>query len=793
LFADGEKPKAIAAVRVTVPPVIDGLLNEQCWKNAPAAGDFTQYEPVEGARPSEWTMVRVLYDDRMLYVGVTCLDGNPRGIVRQLSRRDRSTEADRVTVMLDSYFDRKTAFVFSANVSGVKTDGILSQEGLVYDLSWDAVWEVQTRVVKEGWSAEFAIPFNALRFSGAESDTVWGINIRRYISRKKETDDWVMVPHGESSQISRWGLLTGIANMTPPLRLEVQPYGSVSRSFGSQGASTDGRAGVDLKYGIGRSFTLDATVNPDFGQVEVDAAVLNLTVFETLYPEKRPFFVEGSQMFTFGSTVDNTSLGLFFSRRIGKQPSGSTAVVAPIGGRVEANPQLTTIYGATKLSGRSAGGLSVAALAAATAPEYSTVIDSSGAPSKIMTEPRALYSVLRLKQDLDGGSWVGMEGTLASRQGQSPALSGGIDWNLRFAGATHTLDGYLAGTRVTPLPGETRTGGAGRLLIGRISADHWYYNTSFDFATLKFEANDLGYFARPRDLGGFSQLLYMQNTPQGIFRRYVVSVVPDYRWNWEGYPTLMRLEFSAAGYLTTFWDVNLLYRHGFSAYDDEEKGIIGLYHRPAAEHVALQVISDERRAVSATAMLTYERDHLTKASTVASLGLTIRPVSWLELGPAVLFENTLREESPVYSGGQYATVTVDQLPRTLFADRDLQQVNVELRGTLTFTRTLSLQFFLQTLFARAKYQDYRALQSSTTFVPVPDPVPPYDFNQSSLNANVLLRWEYLPGSTVYLVWTQERFGAIAEYARDFGETFHDTFLLPHDDVVMLKVNYWLGW
>lgn len=786
-------PKTVVAERIESPLLIDGLLNEYAWKYAHAVGDFTQYEPAEGELPTEWTAVRVLYDDRTLYIGVICIDGNPRGIVRQLSRRDRSTEADKITVMIDSYFDRKTAFVFSTNVSGVKTDGILSQEGLVYDLSWDAVWEVRARIVREGWSAEFAIPFNALRFAGGEKDTAWGINFRRYISRKKETDDWVMVPHGETSQISRWGILKGIRGLKPPLRLEVQPYVSASLPFGSQGGSLDGMAGVDLKYGIGRSFTVDATINPDFGQVEVDASVLNLTVFETLYPEKRPFFVEAAQMFSFGTTVDNTSLGLFFSRRIGKQPSGSLFVTAPQGGRVEANPQLTTIYGAAKVSGRSAGGFSVAALSAATAPEYSRVIDSSGVASRITTEPRGLYSVVRLKQELDGNSWVGVEGTAASREGQNPALSAGIDWNLRFAGETHTLDGYIAGTRIVPQAGTVWTGAAGRLLIGRISAEHWYYNTSFDFATKEFEPNDLGYFARPRDAGGFSQILYWENAPAGIFRRYGFSFVPDYRWNWEGRPTLMQVEATAAGFFSVFWDAVLTYQHRFPAYDDEQRGIIGLYRKPAADRVSLQLISDERQTVSGRATIAAEVDRRNKGSFSASLAVTVRPLSWVELVPAVLFESTSGEETPVYEGGRYALATVNGRPATLFADRDLQQMNIEFRGTLTFTRSLSLQFFLQTLLARGRHGGYRALTGPAAFEPVNLPPASYDLNQTSLNANVLLRWEYLPGSTVYLVWTQARYGVTGVYARDFGESLRQTFLLPHDDLVMLKVNYWLGW
>ena len=329
--------KEITAVRVERGPVLDGVLSEDLWKQADAVLDFTQFDPVEGALPSELTSVRILYTDHALYVGVICYDARPQGIVRQLTRRDRSTEADRFTVMIDSFRDRQSAFVFSTNVSGIQSDGILSQAGMVYDDTWDAIWQVQTRVYRDGWSAEFEIPFHELRFAPQqEGEHGWGVNFRRYISRKHEISEWVMVPRSEQLQIPFWGTLRGVQGIQPPIHLTLVPYVSGSAEVLQQvdGGSPQwgGQAGIDLKYGLANNFTLDATVNPDFGQVEVDRAVLNLTVFETLFPEKRPFFVEGAQFFTFGASLDNSPLPLFFSRRIGKQPSGASALEPPPGG-----------------------------------------------------------------------------------------------------------------------------------------------------------------------------------------------------------------------------------------------------------------------------------------------------------------------------------------------------------------------------------------------------------------------------------------------------------------------------
>jgi hypothetical protein len=792
-----DSTKTIVAVRTLISPVIDGALNDPVWREAEPIMSFRQLEPAEGAEASESTAVRIVYDNDALYIGVLCYDTHPERIVQQMTRRDRTTESDRFTVMIDSYFDRKTAYVFSANVSGVQSDGVLSQEGVVYDLSWDAVWRVETRLVKGGWSAEFVIPFHALRFSADRGEYIWGINFRRYISRKKETDDWVVVPHNEASQIPHWGTLNGIRTITQPMHIDLQPYlsgsGAYTTALPGQPRTEDysGIGGIDAKLGLASNFTLDMTVNPDFGQVEVDQSILNLTVFETLYPEKRPFFTEGAHMFTFGSTVDNTTLGLFFSRRVGKQPGGSAYIVAPAGGRVTENPNVTTIYGAVKVTGRTSEGLSVAALSAATAPEYAELRDAAGSGSRLRTEPKGLYNVVRLKQEFEGGSWLGTEATLTARGDSLPALTGGIDWNFRLGEGTHSLDGYLAGARSSRAPGA-RDGGAGKLFLARISAEHWYYNVSFDFATRYFDPNDIGYFARPHDYGGYTQIMYWQTSQQKPFRRYAISFVPEFRWNWDGQVTRAQVEASATGFFTTFWDLSLIYLHKFSAYDDAESGILGLYRRPQAHQLRGLLMSDERKAVSGSLDVGLEWDGLRKNAWTGSLGLTLRPLSWLELTPNLLYQVVRREESAVFANGEVISLPGARGFNTLFADRNVRQMNVELRGTLTFTRTFSLQFFFQTLLAKGEYSGYRALTGEHSFTDLAIANGTYDFNQTFLHANVLLRWEYFPGSTVYLVWTQGRGDDSGADPAGLGERFREIFALPHDDAILLKISYWLG-
>lgn len=785
--------KEVTAVPVDEPPVLDGVLDEEGWRTAGPVLDFTQFDPVEGGLPTEVTAVRMLYTDRALYVGVICYDRRPEGIVQQLTRRDRSTEADRFTVMIDSFRDRQSAFVFSTNVSGVQSDGVLSQAGMVYDDSWDAVWRVQTRIYRDGWSAEFEIPFHELRFADPEGEEHrWGINFRRYISRKHEITEWVMVPRSEQLQIPFWGTLRGVRGIRPPLHLTIVPYvsGSVeSLELTAQDSPVwNGQAGVDLKYGLTNNFTLDATINPDFGQVEVDQAVLNLTVFETLFPEKRPFFVEGAQFFSFGASIDNSPLPLFFSRRIGKQPSGAYSVVAPPDGVVESNPQQTTILGALKLSGRSAGGTALGVVSAVTDREYATLRDADGNRQSVRTEPRGSYSVARVRQDFSDGSWVGAIGTLAARESMLPALSGGVDWNLRLARGTHSLDGYVALAR----PSESarpRMGVAGRLLFSRVSAEHWFYAASYDAASRTFDINDLGYFARPRDQGGYLQLLYRENSAAPPLLRYGLSAVPEARWNWDGIPTQLQAGLRSSAEFTNFWLLELNYTYRHAAYDDAEVGIIGTYRRPAGHTVEAVLATDPRAPLGAELVLIASPDVRGKNALQGYLGATIRPASWAEIMPLVGYQRVRFEETGVFVGG--GILTTENAGRTfsVFGDRDLDELDLMLRGIVTFTRTLSLQFTTQVLMARGTYSAYRRLVDATTFIPEPIDAGTYDFNTTTFNANVLLRWEYSPGSVAYLVWTQARYGDAGVYDRSFAERWGDTFSLPHDDVVLLKVSY----
>ncbi|MBI5472223.1 MAG: carbohydrate binding family 9 domain-containing protein [Ignavibacteriae bacterium] len=800
----GNSSKVIRAVRCDGQLAQDGLLHDWRWQAATPVSDFTQYYPDEGAAPTEHTSVRILFDDNALYVGVICYDSDPRGIVSQLTRRDRTAEADRFTVQIDSYHDHQTAFVFSTSVAGVQSDGFLAQDGTIYDLSYDAVWQVNTARHSEGWSAEFVIPYNAIRFSPQNSQQrtdsslrgqqyEWGINFRRYISRKRETDEWVLVPSSERLLIDKWGHVDGIERIAPPLHLSIVPYVSATAEFATETSyrprksDLSENAGLDFKYGISRNFTLDAAINPDFGQVEVDQSILNLTVFETLYPEKRPFFVEGSQMFEFGNAVDNTPLNLFYSRRIGQIPLYSSYVASLPDVTVEENPRATTILGALKMTGQTESGFSLGLLASATDEENAVVRDHAGVKSTIRTEPRGTYNILRVKQQF-GSSRLGGIATVAARNATFPAFSGGIDWNLRFEDGAYTLDGYLAGVHSSSSR-RNPDGSAGRLLFSRIAAEHWYYTLSYNFFSANFNPNDLGYFAQPRYHGGYVQLLYRENKASGWLRRYSLSVVPETRWNWDDARTHAQIDATFSADWTNFWRSTLRFVLNDRAYDDAQRGINGLYLRPVSYGLQASLITDERKPVNISLTTDFKFDEKRKSSIGTLVGVTVRPTSWIELTPLFYLEKTTNEETGVFD---FATrrIAADTLGRSLIADRDLADIEFAMRGIFTFTRTLSLQFYTQMLLPRGQYKNYRSLAATGQLIPYPSQ--DYDFNTISFQSNVLLRWEYLPGSTLYLVWTQSRDDFIDDYTIDFGPRFRDAFKLPHDDALLLKVSYWWG-
>ncbi|HLL22223.1 MAG TPA: DUF5916 domain-containing protein, partial [Kofleriaceae bacterium] len=417
-IAQAPAPMRATAVRRTGSIAIDGKLEEAVWATVPAHTEFVQRFPHEGAKATLQTKFAVLYDDHALYVGVWCADSDPRLIRRLLTRRDVDANADAVAIAVDSYHDRRTAYLFQLNAAGVQRDALLYDDSQQDD-TWDAVWTGDVAVSDGGWTAEFRIPLSQLRFSERDAHE-WGFQILRNVARTKEQTSWAPWPRSSPEMVSRFGVVSGIDHVKTGRRLELLPY--VTGGFEAMPIEdgdplnseldSRGNIGIDIKYGIGSAFTLSAAINPDFGQVEADPSRVNLSANELFFAEKRTFFLEGVDLFRFPlGNSDNTPEGAFYSRRIGAAPPSE-----PDDYEYIAMPRETTIYGAAKLTGKTRGGWSVGLLEAVTAEETATVVDGMGTRAQPIVAPLTNYAVGRLKRDFrEGKTSVGVAATAVHR------------------------------------------------------------------------------------------------------------------------------------------------------------------------------------------------------------------------------------------------------------------------------------------------------------------------------------------------------------------------------------------
>jgi hypothetical protein len=787
----GNNSKSAKAVRTTVVPRIDGNLNEPAWKLAEPISDFTQQDPDEGAPASQRTEIRILYDDDAIYFGCTMYDTEPSKIVGRLARRDDQPVSDVLSICLDTYHDHQTCFEFIINAAGLKADILQYNDGVDLDKTWDAVWDAKTSITGEGWVAEIKIPFHALRFSRQEIYE-FGLQVIRRIARNNERQMWALVRKSESGFVSKFGLLTGIENLRPSANLQIIPYvvGSgrfvpKSPSFPS-GHDFSPNAGFDFKFRPGSGLTIDATINPDFGQVEADPAVLNLTTFETFYPENRPFFIEGTQIVRFTTFGGQAGPGLFYPRRIGR----AIQVTPPPGGYVQSEPRFATILGAAKISEKTAGGLSIGILEAVTRKETATVVDASGNRTTQVVEPLSNYSLVRLKQDLMANSNVGTILTSVNRDGRSPAMTAGVDWSLKFMESVYRVDGFLAGSRAMNPLNLRVDGTAGKFNFSKDGGPHWRGSLSFDFTSPRYNVNDIGFFRRPNDYGWVGQVLYRDDEVTSLKRLWSLSSMYHLRRNFDGAEIINSVNLDGQITLPNWWFVDVTASLDDGRYDDRESRGNGLYRKPGTRTLALDVKSDKRELAVGEVVLTWGKDLRMGRFLSLKGDLELKPASNLTL--QFDLERARRDNEfawadnivPAWSSSLTSTAAV-------FANRTTDNWSFTTRGSYVFARDLTLQIYFQIFFAKGRYENYQVMLASDRFAPYPFYSRP-DFNELSFHSNVVLRWEYLPGSTVYLVWSQARLGGRGTFESTFTESFNNTFALPQDNVVLLKVSYWLS-
>jgi hypothetical protein len=871
----GRTPPLARAARITgAAPRVDGRLDDAAWDLVEPVTEFTQFNPRPGEPASERTEVRIVYDHEAIYVGARLLDGDPAGVRSQLSRRDDFSNSDAFGVAFDSYHDHRTSFSFNVNPSGVKSDAIIGNDGNSFDEGWDPVWDVATSRDSLGWSVEMRIPFSQLRYPPRASH-VWGLNLSRFIQRKAEDAAFAWRPVTERGHASFFGHLFGLEGLPQPRRLELLPYATARQEriepVVAPGAPPDpfndgsvGHAalGLDVKYGLTSNLTLDATINPDFGQVEADPAVVNLSAFESFFDERRPFFIEGADIFRSGGQQ------YFYSRRIGRQPQGFTPYRGP--GAYTETPDNATIVGAAKLSGRTGGGWSIGLLEAVTAREFATV-DSAGTRFRDEVEPLTNYAVLRAKRDYRGGaSTLGFIFTSVLRDLDEPRLSflrraawaGGLDFSSRFMRNRYSISGSFGFSNIR---GDTLaiqraqrssarynqrpdadyvdyrpyrhqlSGWTGSLSGGKVSGD-WLFNLSANATSPGFEVNDLGFQTSADDAQVNGNIRRVWTRPGKVFRFANLSVNGSSTWNFGGVRTGSRLGMNWFAQFLNYYSFNGNLNRNFSALSDNLTRGGPLGYSPSQWNGFLGFSTDFRKPWQVFIGAFYSRNELGGYGTGPFVDLSVRPTTTLSLSVGPEF-NTSRSIMQFVRSDSDLTAVPTFGRRYVFADLRQQTVNLNVRMNVTFSPTLSLQLFTQAFDATADYLTFKELVAprrrdfivygstpGSSLVPhcfddsveVPcgagAPPPSYyevdpdgpagprppttvrndDFSFRSLRGNLVLRWEYRPGSTLFAVWTTSCSASSRSPRLDFPGDFGHLCRGSGENVFALKANYWLS-
>jgi len=820
----------VEAARATGPIRVDGVLDEASWQRAQPVDDFTQVDPEEGRPVSEPTIARVLYDDEALYIGVRLADSRPPTM--RLGRRDMDLQdSDWLGVVIDSYHDHRTAFSLDLNPAGVQRDAVKSMGSggdEQDDLSWDAVWEAAATVDDGGWTAEYRIPFSQLRFRDAPVQ-VWGIQLERVIGRRREYAVLSFTPKSEPGGIPTYANLVGLRDIEPGHRLEVLPYGVARSEHVDPGpnpfrdrSKTSGSGGVDLLYRVTSDLTLNASINPDFGQVEQDPAVVNLTVYETRYDEKRPFFIEGGEIFDFGR---NTSGGqLFYTRRIGRSPQLFPPTPAAD------VPDVTTILGAAKFSGKTSSGWSLGVIEALTDREDARYMSADGSPEDFRVEPLTNYLVTRVRKDSNQGrTSVGGMLTAANRDLTTDALqaalrssayAGGVDFRLESPTRAWAVRGSAAFSRVAGTPdamvavqragnhffqrpdadhlevdaaATSLSGYSVGAAVERQGGEHWRGDLAVAATSPAFEVNDLGFQTRTdrRDVQG--TLTYQENRPGTFLRNYalVSAVRYEHNYDWQRILAIYRLQLNFR--TLEFWGGALGVSRQVRAMDDRSTRGGPLMQRPANWSGFFHVGSDSRKPVSVFTTIDGMRDEYGGWAAGLDLTAIVRtsPRWSMRIGPS--FAKSHTEAQYVGTVGDPAA-TATYGTRYLFAPLRQTTLAMETRLDYTFTPKLSFQLYVQPFISSGDYQTVGSLDAPRgySFTPWDGTAPDRDFNYRSLRGTAVLRWEYRPGSTLYLAWQQSR----SDYAAGVGDFRFSRdrealFDARPDNVFVIKASYWL--
>ncbi|MEM6645817.1 MAG: DUF5916 domain-containing protein [Bacteroidota bacterium] len=758
VLAQPARPIATAAVVADDVPHIDGRLDEPTWSSAEPLSDFVQFQPVPDAAPTEQTEARVLVGPEAIYVGMRMYDAQPMAINTRLARRDAFADTDHAVVVIDSYGDNRTGFLFRTTPGNVKVD-VLFYDDVEGDGSWDAVWDAATHRDDEGWTAEFEIPLSQLRYTGGPGPHTWGLQLVRIHHRTGEVSYWSRRDPGLDGYVSQFGTITIPADLPAPRRLEWLPYAA---SAVTQAPNADAnpfirdndmapRAGLDVKWGLSPSLTLAGTINPDFGQVEADPAQVNLSGFELFFEERRPFFVEGVDAFAMSPrrAVASERPTLLYTRRIGRSPQ-RTAFVPAFGGADDTlvftdAPQQSTILGAAKIAGQ-IGRFNVGILNATTRAEYGRYqrLDISGVmldEGRALVEPLSNYMAARARGTF-GNLIVGGLLTSVVRDTDDVAIADLLPRTASVAGvdaeymlsAAWRMTAQLSGSWVTGStdamarvqtafprlyhrpdadhvsfdPTRTSLGGwSGEVNLLKTQGKHWTGGVHLATTSPGFDANALGFQPRADFINLDGLIRYAQNTSKSRLQSWSAVLRGGAGYNYGGERVASLIVGGLSAQLPNFWDLGLTSIFTARSYDDRLTRGGPLARQPASLDLSAQLDTDSRRPVWASAEASIALDELGSQSFGGSMEVSTQPRSALRfsLGPAFSVNHIAR---------QYVTTFDDPFASSTFGTRyvfgELETTTLALtaRADWTFTPTISLQLYARPFVSSGQYASFNA-------------------------------------------------------------------------------------
>jgi hypothetical protein len=832
-------------VFVKNPPKIDGLLNDNAWKSVNWSGGFVEFEPNAGKKPSQQTEFKIVFDNNYIYVAIRAFDSEPDKINRQFCRRDGGL-GDMVAVSFDSYYDKRTAFFFGVTAAGVKDDIVFSNDGQTQDQTWDPVWYVKTNIDSLGWTAEMKIPLSQLRFS-SNSD-VWGLDIIRKIYRNGEMSSWQFIDPAKSGWISQFGQISGMSVLKPKKHIEISPYvmaGIKTYKPQKENPFETGKdwlynAGLDGKIGITNDFTLDFTINPDFGQVEADPSVVNLTAYETYYREKRPFFVENKNITQMNISWRNE--GLFYSRRIGRAPEGYPQLKNDEFAKI---PDNTRILGAVKLSGKSKNGWSLGVIESITKREFAKIFQPNKQIVFQSVEPLTNYFVFRVQKDINkGNSLLGAMLTSTYRDIKNPnllflnktATTGGIDFSQYFNNRKYLFSGKaifsnITGTKQAMLLQQissrryfqrpdvdyvhidsnltSMTGSYFNLAFAKSAIKGFRYKLSLEYRSPMLELNDIGYL---RNADRFFQMLwigYDSKEATNLFRAYNMHII-----QWLVYNT--GFEYENLGF-------NIGFRAMFNNYwgfglglENDLPGLSPDFLRGGPEmrttgslNFSADFHSNEKKKFSFSLNANYNKmQQIDTGSFGIGANITYRPVDRFNLSINANYGNN-------YNFLQYITQFEYIKPFYLFSSLSQKTLNFTFRFEINFSPNLTLQYYGAPFVSVGDYYNLkiitnsRAPEFSERYRTVPAKLsdnqiyridvngddktdyvlPNPDFNFQQYRSNLVLRWEYIPGSVIFLVWSHEQSNYLNTSVFNVIDNFKQLFTVFPTDVFLIKFQY----